>query len=412
MTFDERKKRARETVSIAAVWRAAGLPSPPAPGRNVVVRSPFRADDKNPSFSIYDGGKRFADKARPDVKGDVFSFASLSFNLSIAEAMRRVFVMAGDTEPMHRRTPRLEGITRRPPRDAGDRQAGAPPAAPEVSPGTAPPPEEEAPYPLLEDPRMPTPEEIRAITASRSLTEAAGRVLASRGHLIPAEDDDGDFTFWAICDSPGWLPPEYDPIFDQLAPQFPARAAVMEARRLDRQPFPHGAKAHTMKGSVKTWPIGISALAWPGNDRTMILAVEGGPDLLAAHDLIEGLRVAHEFVPVALLSREITRLHPEAAALIRGRHVHIIPHVDPDTESRCFRMGAATAERWAASLFAPAGAARVTCATLRGLTRPDGQPAKDLCEALEDGGHWRHYDGRRSGLWDLLPHHARAFRCL
>jgi hypothetical protein len=163
---------------------------------------------------------------------------------------------------------------------------------------------------------------------------------------------------------------------------------VAETRRLDRSTFAHGGKSHTWTGSRKNWPVGISALSWPGYRWRAVLAVEGGPDLLSAHAALALLDL-HDVLPISLLSRETRILHPEAADLLRGHHVHIIPHNDPGDEHR---HGRAAAERWAADIFHPASVARVSVTTLETLTRPDGEPAKDLTEAMEGAGHLRNRD--------------------
>ena len=78
----ERESNIPEALSrlvLADVWELApgGGTSTSIPGRrSCVVKSPFR-EDKNPSFSVFDGGKAFSDKARDGIKGGVWEFVKL-----------------------------------------------------------------------------------------------------------------------------------------------------------------------------------------------------------------------------------------------------------------------------------------------------------------------------------------------
>jgi hypothetical protein len=175
----------------------------------------------------------------------------------------------------------------------------------------------------------------------------------------------------------------------------PHEAVTAEFRRYDRAVYGHGAKAHTCKGAVKGWPIALS-LAMKDPSQTIII-VEGGPDLLAAYALIEYLG-RNDCVAIAILGREIMRLVPEAQRALAGRCAHIIPHRDKDA-SGALTSGRDAALRWATMLLEDCGATDVTWTSLEGLTRPDGQPAADLCEALEDGGIERN----AGELHELLP---------
>ena len=83
---------ALEKLSIADVWRLCGVEGEP-PGRDKAVRSPFR-DDKNPSFSIYDNGKRWKDHGTGE-HGDAADFLAKAKNLSKADACRELIRLAG-----------------------------------------------------------------------------------------------------------------------------------------------------------------------------------------------------------------------------------------------------------------------------------------------------------------------------
>jgi|GEM_PF-1664120 len=358
----QRLDSAKAKVRIPDAWQALGLDHPPRHGQ-ASARSPFRPD-KTPSLSIFDGGRGFKDHAHPDHCGDVVSFVQTATGCDRLAAIGAVLTWAGDTAPVNpgRRRPSVSLVAKAP-LVLPDRPKAEPPKPP----------------PSLDDARAVSTEECRRIADSRGLPAAACSQLAAFGHLVALHARNGSPWGWILADGPEWPEPAHD------GPRFPATAYTAEARHLDRRPFAHGAKAHTLRGSKKDWPVGASALAWAGHQWRMILAVEGGPDLLAAHALLDHVGVS-DVLPVALLSRDTRRIHPDAAALLNGRHVHALPHNDPPKDDRDFRHGRAAAEAWARDLFFPAGAARMTVATLETLTRPDGQPAKDLCEAIEHGG--------------------------
>jgi len=373
--LNQRIAAAKAKVRIPDAWRALGLPHPPQDGQQS-ARSPFRAD-RNPSVSIFNGGKGFKDHAHPDHRGDVVSFVQIATGCTRREAVEAVLTWAGDLAPINPGRLRTAVIP----------AAKAPLVLPD-----RPRDEEPKPPPSLTDARPLSPRECQSIADSRGLPATACAFLAGTGQLIALRDRDGTPWAWCLCDGPGWPEPGDD------APRFPAVAYAAEARRLDRQPFPNGKKAKALSGSKKDWPVGLSALAWPGREWRVVLAVEGGPDLLASHTLIAHLD-RRDVLPVAILSRGTRRIHPAAADLLEGRHIHALPHNDPPKNGQDFRNGRTAAEAWATDLFWPAGAARVTFTTLESLTRPDGQPAKDLCEAIEHGGLGRN----ASKLSHLIP---------
>ena len=68
-------------------------------------------------------------------------------------------------------------------------------------------------------------------------------------------------------------------------------------------------KAHTLRGSCKSWPVGVAVLQKRPHIRAVLL-VEGGPDYLAAlHLCLE--RKVHDALPVAMLGRGTgSKIHP------------------------------------------------------------------------------------------------------
>ena len=151
-----------------------------------------------------------------------------------------------------------------------------------------------------------------------------------------------------------------------------------EARRMDGLPFDEidtsqvslpQRKAHTLAGSVKSWPVGLSLPGELTKNTSKFILVEGGPDLLAAYHLKSKMNDA-AWTPIALLGAGVNRIDPEALALLRGRRVKIIEHADA--------AGETAVPRWAKALSA--AGARVSGFKLQGLglTKPDGTPAADL----------------------------------
>ncbi|MDB6140560.1 MAG: zinc finger protein, partial [Verrucomicrobiaceae bacterium] len=152
---------------------------------------------------------------------------------------------------------------------------------------------------------------------------------------------------------------------------------VAEARRVDGLPIPElgemsQRKAHTLRGSLKSWPGGAGVLERRPHVRALML-VEGGPDYLAVlHFCLE--REVHDVLPIAMLGRGTgARIHPEALALLQGRRVRLYPHADADGG------GMAGARLWAAQLHQHG--CQVDFFTFTGLTLADGRPVKDLNDA-------------------------------
>lgn len=105
---------------------------------------------------------------------------------------------------------------------------------------------------------------------------------------------------------------------------------VAEARRLDGMDFPaYGdlaqRKAHTIRGSLKSWPVGLTPRHYPSADLPVVLG-EGGPDYLALWAV--AFEAAPAFLPCVMLGSS-TRINDAALPLFAGRVVTIVAH--PDT---------------------------------------------------------------------------------
>lgn len=231
------------------------------------------------------------------------------------------------------------------------RRAGAVEGAPSRFEEVRPKVGEPRPWPEL---RAGTVEELEALARLRGLSP----------HGLALAQGMGALRFGRVCNRDCWL------VTDKSG-------HAAEARRMDGKLFPEfkhlpERKAHCLAGSRKGWPVGLLPKHSDPALFRRVLLVEGGPDLLAALRFAEALG-AMEWLPVAMLGRAC-RIAPEALPLFTGRHVRIVPHLDPDGG------GFAAAERWAGELRS-AGATVDFYRLPEGLRRKDGGPVKDLCDA-------------------------------
>ena len=170
-----------------------------------------------------------------------------------------------------------------------------------------------------------------------------------------AMSKEGFLAFGRVCGFPSWL------VLD-------ASRKLAEARRLDGQLYPAShslaeRKTHTLKGSQKNWPLGLT------QDSRPILLVEGSGDFLAAHYFCSlTRRSTTQWQPVSLLGASVKSLHPDAIPLLKGRRVRIVPHADG--------AGAKAALHWAGLLSDLQ--CQVDGFDLSRLTKADGSPVSDL----------------------------------
>ena len=304
----------KERLLIFEVWQRLGLPGQPAAS----CRSPFRPD-KSPSFSIYDGGRRWKDFSNNE-GGDVIDFIAAACKIDTQEATRRFLVMAG--------VPLTDMAS----------------YSPSLRPASLV-------LPLL---HRGSTTEIERVATTRHLCPEA----VSLAHCLPT------LAFGDVCGFSSWI------LTDQAK-------RIAEARRLDGKTFPAvdklgERKAHTLKGSSKAWPVGTAVLRRIPQFRAIML-VEGSPDYLAALHFAF-LFEKWDVLPVAMLGRS-TGIQMEATALslLAGRRVRIYPHADADGG------GMASAQIWAAQLHA--AGCTVDFFDFNGLTRRDGRPVNDLNDA-------------------------------
>ncbi len=276
-------RRAKERLTIPALWRMLGLPGQPRRS----CRSPFR-EDRTASFSIYADGLRWQDFSTGE-GGDAVDFLSRAKQLSPSEGARQFIALSGAEYGPHERNSLGKLVRTAPERDerAEKRQAW-----PELVPCTG--------------------RDLARIAGWRGLSVEGVAIAADRGLLWCAETREG--RAWVLTDS---------------------RRRNAQARLLSGQPWAKGMKALTWPGSVAAWPIGLrEAAAYPA-----IAWCEGGPDLLAACHLAWCAGVEARVAPVAMLgaSQAIPNDALESG-LLAGKLVRVFAHADP--------AGVKAGDRW------------------------------------------------------------------
>lgn len=115
---------------------------------------------------------------------------------------------------------------------------------------------------------------------------------------------------------------------------------IHELRRLDGNKFPAVGdlperKSHAIKHSDKSWPVGLLEAVKKPN----IILTEGGPDFLAAYDLIQAEGKQEAWAPISLLSANVL-IADDALPQFKDKNVLIIPHADDS------HAGMKAATRW------------------------------------------------------------------
>ncbi len=284
--------KARLTLREAA--RLAGIELPERDG--VRFSSPLRAD-RSPSCTVK--GDLFTDWSTGQHL-DAIGFYAAARGLDTAAAVREL----------------------------GDK-IGCPRSAPAVT---------SAPRPgVMFEGREGVTADFSAILRARRLPpEAEGGLLFAHFVRVLHFGDVGGFPCWLVSDE---------------------SRKLAEARRLDGLPFPAVGtlcerKAHTLKGSVKSWPVGLlPRLSADRHRRVPVVMVEGAPDLLSAFAVLNVLPMSErDFLPVAMLGTGAT-IGPDAIEMLSRREVVIVAHGD--------KAGAEAAARWAGQLTKTACTVRV-----------------------------------------------------
>lgn len=328
--YEARREELKERYRIPDAWQDLGLEGTPAKS----CKAPWR-DDRKPSFSVYDDGRRYRDFSTGD-EGDVISFVMMSCGWGFKDAVEWIEERAGINHEIEMNSNPLPRLHRKSSLEEKRKEL----KLPELDEGS--------------------PEEIVQLAKSRGLWEYAVEIALKLDFL----------RFGRVCGSRSWI------LRDESG-------RIAEARRLDGKPY--GAykglperKAHTIAGSQKSWPLGLSAKPGTYPDETAILLVEGGPDYLAAFDFMARKRVSN-MQPIAILGKT-NRIDKNALTELSGKRVRMFPHTD----------GMCAAETWANQLNDVG--CEVDAFTFDGLVRCDGRPVTDLNDLLlvskEDRKEW------------------------
>jgi len=294
------------------------------PGKT--CRSPFR-EDRRPSFSVFDEGRRWQDFGTGE-HGDAIDFLARARGLSNADAVKEFMRLAGVG-------PRREAVS------IGEILPAVMARVEAAVNG------DQRKLVLPADLHEGSTAELRLLAALRGLNVKALALATDRGLLRFATMQDGAsrITAWLVTDG------------DQRNAQ---------ARRLDGltwQSLPGEPKAKTLAQSQAAWPIGITE----ARSFSCMALVEGGPDLLAAFHfaLAEG-RQDH-VAAVAMLGASLA-IPDDALPLFAGKRVRIFPHLDD--------AGQDAAARWERQLVDIG--AEVDCFSLAGVRKVNESAVKDL----------------------------------
>jgi hypothetical protein len=316
---------AKAKLTIPVLWRMFNLRGDPGSP----CRSPFR-EDRSPSFSVFDDGRRWIDHATAE-RGDAIDFLAKIKGISNASAFIELLSMA-------------DGAAQQPASTMHRSEA-----KPEPRPG-----------PKLEGIEPCSPDDLWQIAKLRSIP-LGGLRLAHERKLL--------FAFSHPCQGRCWL------VTDDVR-----RNAI--SRRLDGKPFvdqdPNTGetsekKSKCWKGSEANWPIGIAqASGFPA-----IALCEGMPDFLAAFWLAYAGAVESLVAPVCMTGSSCN-IHADALPQFRGKRVRIFGHAD--------ETGQGAVRRWAKQLQSVEaevdGFFFEDKANNLQLVKADGSPVKDLNDFL------------------------------
>jgi hypothetical protein len=303
-------EEAKDRLTIPSLWAQLDLPGKPMTS----CRSPFR-EDRTPSFSVYDDGRKWKDHATGE-GGDAADFLAHALNVSPGEGCRKLIEFAGGHRihsPAPRPIPRASAAADS---EKAVKRAGWPPF------------------------EMPTGAEISAIAELRGLSVEGVSLAAERGLLFCCESREG--RAWVVTDS---------------------SRRNAQWRLLSGQTWVAGKKALTLPGSEGAWPLGLpEAYTFEA-----IALVEGGPDLLAALHLSWVAGVEGRIAPVAMLGASLS-IPAEALPDFAGKRVRLFPDAD--------KAGQTAGIRWAVQLRA--AGVKVDGYCFGELLREDGEPVQDL----------------------------------
>lgn len=273
-------REARADYTVPGVWKMLRLPGEPKPS----CRSPFR-DEKSPSFTIFDEGRAWKDHGTGE-GGDVIEFIRHAIGGEYGDVRDWLMERLG--------IDRTDGAIIQ-------RQRFVKPPQPRKS--------IEWPGELVEG----TEPTWQAFAAHRGLSPEGVEHAVTQG-VLRFTVVDGRKCF-VVTDST-------------------RRAA--EIRDIRGGLF-GGRKAFPLAGVDKTWLPGAVMLAGMPQE-ARVLITEGATDLLTTIDLYRRYDGPVQWVPCALLGAACKTLSPDCGALLKGRHVRIVPDAD--------EAGRRMAEHW------------------------------------------------------------------
>ena len=349
---------AKQTYTIPEMWRMLQMPGEPKVGMNC---SPFR-EERKPSFSIYDGGRRFKDHGGNGEQGDVIAFLQAATDSSHAEIRDFLIEHLGIDRRTLGEAPSLmlkvEGGASPLLLQKGGEPTFSPSDSTCFNSETSSPPDSKC---LHVQTVSPPDSAYCNITTSRPIAwpselaigseEAWSSFAKLRGYSYPA--------VWLMAQA-GILRFTVINKHKCLAVTDSERRAA-EIRRVDGGLFGSGSKAYPLKGVDKQWLVGAALLS----DTADVLITEGSTDLLTAYDLYYRYRKEggqRQWCPVALLGSKCRTLDPGLLDRMSGRHVRLVPDGDDD--------GDAMRNTWS-DILAAAGA------TVDVLTMPRGKDLSD-----------------------------------
>ena len=313
---------AKATYTILDLWRMLGLPGEPKLGMNF---SPLR-EERRPSFSIYDGGRKFKDHGGAGDQGDVIAFVQAQMGWTHAE-IRDYFME------------RL-GIDRGSGAHNGDhlQERNGAHNGQQLSARDAKP--------------IAWPSEL-----VKGSEEAWSSFAKLRGYSYPAVWTMAQAGILRFCVING----------HKCIAITDSERRSAEIRRVDGGLFGGGSKAYPLKGVDKSWLVGAALLA----DGADVLITEGATDLLTALSLYVDHRKAggkRIWCPMGLLGSKCKRLDPGLIERLKGRQVRLIPDGDDD--------GDIMRDTWAAMLT------KVGC-TVDVVRMPRGKDLSDMAGEIQ-----------------------------
>jgi hypothetical protein len=326
---------AKRRLPLRELAQSLGFTVPERDGQAVKCWFPDRHanGDQNHSFNIYRDAKsdeRFKCFGC-GAQGDAIDLLAEVRGLNHVEAVREFKLMAGAIKP--------EAVR---PKEVSPKAKG---------------------LKLWPELRKGTNEELERLARLRGL-DVHGLALAQGMGVLRFGRYCGGRDCWFVADNAGYGA-EASLMDGKLFPKFkdPSKDKDLPERKRHFLGF---------KERGKNWPCGLLPEHSTPSAFPHLLLCEGAPDLLAGYHFAERFG-ALTWLPVAMLGRSC-RILPEALPLFAGRHIRIVPHLDPDGG------GFTAAEAWADELR-QAGATVDFFKLPEGLRRKDGKPVKDLCDA-------------------------------